>query len=114
MWCYGNATNFYFIADGPRYAYANMSEQNGVNGTEFTLSVGLMANPPVGKNFTWTQGEKKLSNSSNVKVMPGELLFSPLLTGSEGNYTVKDCNNISCGSLHFQFAVYCKLWGVWL
>ena len=102
---------YFFTADGPRYEYTNMSKLDGVNGTELNVSVGLMANPPVDKDFTWTLNGKKLSDSSNVQLMPGDLQFSPLLVGFEGNYSVKDCNNISCESLHFEFAVYCKSWG---
>ena len=84
----------------------------GNNGTNFTLTVGLMANPVVA-NFNWTLNGKKLSDSGNVKVMAGELHFTPLLVDSKGNYSVRDCNNVSCSSLIFDFAVYCKF-QVWL
>ena len=91
---------------------------HGDNGTNVTVSVGLVANPPITTNYTWTMNGKKLSNASNVTVMPGELHFAPLLVSAHGNYSVRDCNNISCSSRNFSLDVYCKLWawlhGTWL
>ena len=81
---------------------------SGNNGTVFDVDVGLMANPPVTDDFSWTLNGKEFSNSSSVEVMPGELRFTPLLVESTGNYSVKDCNNVTCDHLNFEFVVYCK------
>ena len=85
---------------------------HGDNGTNVTISIGLVANPPT-TNYTWTLNGRNLPNTSNIMVMPGELHFLPLLDDYQGNYLVRDCNNISCSSRNFSLAVYCKLW-VWL
>ena len=105
---YGNAVNSHFFADGPFYTHLPLTAGN--NGTNVNVTVGLMANPQV-KTFNWTRNGTKLSDSSNLKLMPGELRFMPLLVGSdEGKYVVTDCNNISCSSTQFTFDVYCKFW----
>ena len=101
----------YFIVDGPRYT-SPVSNMTGINGTNVSVTVGLMSNPAV-DNFTWTLNGTKLSDSDNLKVIPGELHFMPLLVNSRGSYSLLECNNISCNSLHFTLAIYCKLW-VWL
>ena len=88
-----------------------MTQTHGDNGTNVTVIVGLVANPPV-EHYTWTMNGRNLSQSTNVKVGPGELHFTPLLVESKGNYSVHDCNNISCHNFDFELDVYCKLW-VW-
>lgn len=91
---------------GPRYTYSNMSQKVVNNGTDFSVDIGLMSNPPIA-NYTWTVNGTKLSNSSNVKVMPGELHLMPVLVDSKGTYSVHECNNISCSNLGFVItAVY--------
>ena len=99
------------FADGPQLTLVNKTV-HGDNDTNASVVIEMVANPPI-KNYTWTMNGNNLSNSSNVTVMPCGLYFTPLLADFMGNYSVQECNNISCSDLTFPLYVYCKLW-VWL
>ena len=99
-----------FTADGP--VYKKISQSFGINGTNLTVVLDLMANPPVGTDFIWKMNGKNISNTSSVTLTPGSVSFTPLLVENDGNYSVRSCNNISCATMNFTFDVYCELW-VW-
>lgn len=94
--------------------YGDISQTYGFNGTNLTVTVDLMANPPVTTNFNWEMNGKNISNSSGIVLLPASISFMPLRVENTGSYLVRGCNNLTCTvSQNFTFDVYCELW-VWL